>query len=85
MAPVISYFVPNHFLRTAAKTGEDIVRVCFDDTFGEYPKAAYVDGSKFGARMNEEAKDEVKQKELWEGSLRYAGIKEGDTVLADWK
>lgn len=45
----------------------------------------YIDRSEIGARMKPEAKDEKKQKELWEGSLRYAGIKDGDTVLVEWK
>lgn len=85
LAPVVNFFWPNHFLRTAAKTGDDLVRVCFGDKFGEFPKAVYVDGAEIGARMNPEAKDEKKQKELWEGGLKYAGIKDGDTVLAEWR
>jgi hypothetical protein len=86
LAPILNYFWPNHFVRTAAKTGDDLVRVCFDDKkFGKFPKAVYVDGSEIGAKMNEEAKDKKKQEKLWEGSLRYAGIKEGDTVLTDWR
>jgi hypothetical protein len=31
------------------------------------------------------ALDENKQKQLWEGSLRHADVKEGETVLRDWK
>ncbi|TID21509.1 dehydrogenase/reductase [Venturia nashicola] len=85
LAPIFNIIWPNHFLRTAAKTGDDLVRVCFEDTFGKYPKAVYVDGAEIGKRMNPEARDERKQRELWEGSLRYAGIGEGDTLLVDWK
>lgn len=85
LAPVCNLIWPNHFLRTAAKTGDDLLRVCFDNTFGAFPKAVYVDGAEVATRMNPEARDERKQKELWEGSLRHAGIGEGDTVLVDWK
>jgi hypothetical protein len=86
LAPVLNYFWPNHYVRTATKTGDDLVRVCFDqEKFGEYPKALYVDGSEIEARMNEEARDEKKREKLWKGSLRYAGIKEYDTVLVGWK
>jgi len=86
LAPPISLFWPNHFIRTAAKTGDDLVVACFDEKkFSEFPKALYVDGSEISARMNEEARDENKQKKLWEGSLKYAGIVVGDTVLVDWK
>jgi hypothetical protein len=75
----------NHYIRTAAQSGYDLLITCFDkETFGPYPKALYVDGSEISPRMNEEAKDEKKQKQLWEGSLKYAGIVDGDTVLADW-
>jgi hypothetical protein len=31
------------------------------------------------------ANDEAKQKELWKGSLELAKVKEGDTVLKDWR
>jgi hypothetical protein len=35
--------------------------------------------------MTPEVLDENKQKQLWEGGLRYADVKEGETVLRDWK
>lgn len=85
LAPVFNLIWPNHFLRTAAKTGDDLVRVCFEDSFGLFPKAVYIDGAEVGKSMNPEAREERKQRELWEGSLRYARVGEGDTVLVDWK
>jgi hypothetical protein len=86
LALPLSFFWPNHFIRSKEKTGNDLIRACFDaERFGEFPKAVYVDGSEVSAGMNEEARDQKKQEELWDGSLRYAGIQEGDTVLVDWK
>ncbi|KAE9986585.1 hypothetical protein EG328_005194 [Venturia inaequalis] len=85
LAPLFNLVWPNHFLRTARKTGDDLVRVCFADEFGEFPKAVYVDGAEVGGRVNGEVLDVGKRGELWEGSLRFAGVGEGDTVLVDWK
>lgn len=85
LAPLFNLVWPNHFLRTARKTGDDLVRVCFADSFGEFPKAVYVDGAEVGGRVNGEVSDVGKRGELWEGSLRFAGVGEGDTVLVDWK
>ncbi|KAF2436944.1 NAD(P)-binding protein [Tothia fuscella] len=85
LAPPLSLFWPNIFVRTAKKTGDDLLRVCFDNKkFGEHPKAAYVDGSELG-EPSEESKDSEKAGALWKGSLKWAGIKEGDTVLENWK
>ena len=82
---IISVFASNPLLRTPSRTGKDMLRVCFDKkTFGEYPKAAYVNGSVM-SHTPEYANDEAKQKELWKGSLELASIKEGDTVLQDWR
>jgi hypothetical protein len=85
ISPLILYFWPNHFIRTATKTGNDLVRVCFDvEKFGEYPKALYIDGAEIGD-TTPETKDEEKWGKLWGGSLKWAGIKETDTVLENWK
>ena len=85
LAPIFLFFQPNGSLRTPAKSAADLLRASFDEnTLGKHPKALYLNGSEVGA-ATPEAKDEKKQRELWEGSLRYAGIKEGDTVLRNWK
>lgn len=85
IAPILSYFRPNHFIRTATKTGDDLVRACFDrDKFGEHPKALYIDGAEIGD-TTPETKDQTKWKTLWEGSVKWAQIKQGDTVLENWK
>jgi hypothetical protein len=75
----------NPLIRTAAKNGDDLLRVCFEDVGrGKSLKAAYVDGSVMSAAPKE-AEDKEKQKQLWESSLKLAAIKEGDTVLEDWR
>lgn len=82
LAPVLLYFWPNHFVRTATKTGGDLVTACFDlEKFGEFPKALYINGAKIG-EVTVECKDQEKWAELWEGSVKWAGVNEGDTVVA---
>ncbi len=85
LTPLFVWLRPNGVVRTPAKTGRDTLFVCFDEeTLGEHPKAVYVDGTRVGD-PSPESHDEGKQKRLWEGSLRVARIKEGDTVLRNWK
>ena len=71
--------------RTPSKNGKDMLRACFDTkAFGEYPKAAYIDGSAM-SHTPEWANDEEKQRNLWKESLEVAKVKDGETALKDWK
>lgn len=84
LQPLFVHFWPNGPLRTPQKTARDMHYVSFDEeTLGKHPKALYVDGTRI-ASTSSESRDEKKQGLLWEGSLRIAGVKEGDTVLKDW-
>jgi hypothetical protein len=81
LAPIFVYLQPNGSLRTPTKSAADLLRASFDEkALGKHPKALYLNGSEMGA-VTAEAKDEKKQTDLWEGSLQFAGIKEGDTAL----
>jgi NAD(P)-dependent dehydrogenase (short-subunit alcohol dehydrogenase family) len=84
---VWNYYKPNGSLRTTEISARDLRRACFDETepLGMFPKAVALNGSEAGTHQTAEALDEKKQKELWEGSLRIANVREGDTVLKSWK
>ena len=85
VAPILCKVLANPLFRTPSKNGKDMLRACFDKkTFGEYPKAAYIDGCVM-SHTPEWANDEAKQKELWKGSLELAKVKEGETVLKNWR
>lgn len=72
-------------IRTAKANGDCLLKVCFDQiTYGEFPKAKYIDGV-VEYKTVPEANNEEKQRELWNASLEFAGIKDGDTVLRVWK
>lgn len=79
------HFWPNGVLRTNVKSAEDVLKACFDTkTIGEYPKAVFLNGSE-KANSSLESRDEKKQKTLWVDSLKLVGLKEGDTVLQNWR
>ena len=84
---VMCYLFPNGMYRTGEKVGRDIVFACFDGKtlrLGMEPRALYLDGTVVGA-SSEESYDEGKWKRLWQESLRVVKIREGDTVLRNWR
>ncbi|GIZ49980.1 hypothetical protein CKM354_001299500 [Cercospora kikuchii] len=78
---VAGWYSPNGMLRTPYKSGGDLLRAAFDESdIGRHPKALYLDGSAVG-QPAEEAKDEDKQRRLWEGSVKLAGLRQEETAL----
>jgi NAD(P)-dependent dehydrogenase (short-subunit alcohol dehydrogenase family) len=82
-----NHFKPNGMLRTPEISAKDLRRACFDESepLGKFPKAVALNGSEVGVHQTAEVLDEKKQKELWEGSLKYADLRDGDTVLKNWE
>jgi hypothetical protein len=71
--------------RESLETHVDLYQACFDEKeVGEHPKAVTLDGSKRNVTI-EDSRDQKNQEELWEKSVKLAGLKEGDTVLVHWK
>ncbi|OTA55298.1 NAD(P)-binding protein [Hypoxylon sp. EC38] len=86
LAPILTWLSPNGDLRTTWKSAGDVLHACFDTDggLGEHPNGVYLNGSLI-SDVGPEAKDDAKCRRLWKESLEYAQIKEGDTVLADWR
>ncbi|KAI2465628.1 NAD(P)-binding protein [Annulohypoxylon bovei var. microspora] len=86
VAPLLTWLSPNGKLRTPWKSAGDVLHAAFDTDggLGEYPNGIYLNGSEI-ADIGPEAKDETKSRRIWKDSLVYANVKEGETVLADWK
>ncbi|KAI1374795.1 NAD(P)-binding protein [Hypoxylon crocopeplum] len=86
LAPIATWLNPNGDVRTTWKSAGDVLHAAFDTDagLGERPNGVYLNGSAV-SDVGPEAKDEVKCRRLWSDSLGYAGVKEGDTVLADWR
>jgi hypothetical protein len=76
------YIAPNGLFRSTRKSAQDVLNACFqeDAPISQYPKAMYLSGSKT-SQSSTESRDEEKQKRLWDGSLKLAGLEEAETAL----
>ncbi|KAI0397366.1 NAD(P)-binding protein [Xylariaceae sp. FL0594] len=78
---------PNGNWRTVQKSSRDVVAAALKSgppPLSQRPKSLYLNGSELG-RYNSEAADQAKGRVVWRGSVRYANLTEGDTVLKDWQ
>ncbi|KAI2625478.1 NAD(P)-binding protein [Xylaria nigripes] len=81
----LSMVVSNSDLRSAAQSANDVMNASFDtETLGKQPNGIYLNGCVVG-EVGPEAKDAAKCEKLWVDSLRFAQVKEGDTVLTAWR
>ena len=85
LLPFLNFCFPSLPFRTTQKSADDLYFASFDEKeLGIHPKAVTLDGSK-RLVTSEESRDEEKWERLWEGSVKLAGLKEGDTVLTKWR
>ncbi|KAI1851833.1 hypothetical protein JX265_013190 [Neoarthrinium moseri] len=78
---------PNGTWRTLDKSASDVTAAAFEASpppLSERPKGIYLNGSELG-QYNSEADDPVKGKVVWSGSVKYSGLKQGETSLKEWK
>ena len=82
---IINYLAPSMPFWTPERSGGDLLCAALDEEkLGKHPKAVTLDGRVKNV-TSPESRDENKQKELWQGSLALAEIKESDTILSNWK
>lgn len=77
---------PNGTFRTLGKSARDVVAAAFacgPPPLTEWPKGVFLNGSAVG-EYNSQAKDPLKRDVVWKGSVRYAKLKEGETLLENW-
>lgn len=85
LRPIVAYFFPKFPFRTPEQSAGDLIYACFEqEELGAHPKAVYLNG-RMKENTSMESKDEIKQKRLWEASIKIAGLRSGDTVLENWK
>lgn len=77
---------PNGPIRTIDRATADILAAAlgFDEPVGESPKAMYLYGSRV-EEMTAEAQNEKKRQLLWKDTLRYTGLRKGETGLKNWE
>ncbi|KAJ7476892.1 putative short-chain dehydrogenase [Mycena galericulata] len=86
--PSLLWLRPNNgSVRTVERSAGDLVAAALDAdplALRERPKGLYLNGSALG-EMSAETRDPVKGKMLWQESIEYAWLMEGDTYLANWR
>ncbi|KAH8670970.1 hypothetical protein BX600DRAFT_234367 [Xylariales sp. PMI_506] len=80
--PIASALQPNGTVRMASKSAADVVRAALEEGGGGgWESGTYFDGDQI-ASVGPEAKDGGKCGRLWRESVGWAGLQDGDTVLA---
>ncbi|CAJ2511165.1 Uu.00g067900.m01.CDS01 [Anthostomella pinea] len=82
--PVVAYLWPDGQVRSTQKSASQVLRAAFDPSLGEFPKGLYFFDTKL-LETSAESKDQQKRKMIWKESIRYAHVKEGETILNDWQ
>ncbi|GJN83768.1 short-chain protein [Purpureocillium lilacinum] len=82
-APLMVRLSPNGLIRPTWKSAADVIRACFEV---EPPKGKllYLNGTD-ELETAKDARDKGKRQPVWRYGLEVAGIKSGDSALADWQ
>lgn len=78
---------PNGAFRTLEKSARDILAAaaaCGPPPLSEHPKGLFLNGSEQG-EYNTEALDPKKRDVVWRGSVRFAKLARGETLLEKWE
>ena len=83
-APIMTKWKKDGKIQSTESSARAVVNAStssIDEAFGGVPpKAVFMIGMNKGM-SGKMAREEMKQKELWRGSVGFAGLKEGDSVL----
>ncbi|KAK2610239.1 hypothetical protein N8I77_003689 [Diaporthe amygdali] len=84
--PLVLYFNPDsRAVRAPRRSAGDVLEAAFGvGEGGELPKDQYFDGRAL-VETGEESRDAVKRALVWRETVKLAGLKDGDTVLANWR
>jgi hypothetical protein len=78
---------PSGSFRTLHKSAGDVLSAALDagpPPLSEHPKGLYLNGSELG-EYNSEAREPAKCEVVWKGSVHYAKLEEGQSLLENWK
>lgn len=85
--PIIQYFYPaSDLVRTAARSAGDILEAAFGAVGpgGEPPRDMYFNG-RTPAETGPESRDAAERAMVWAETAKLAGLRDGETVLANWR
>lgn len=82
--PFLVWLLPNGEARSTHKSAAHVLRAAFDsdETLGEFPKAKYFHGL-IPLETCVETRDAQKGDWAWKETIRYANLKEDETVLTN--
>ncbi|KAF2086362.1 NAD(P)-binding protein [Saccharata proteae CBS 121410] len=75
---------PNGLMRLSSKSAADVTRAALvwdDPVLGEYPKAAFMNGSVRKEKTSEESLIQERWPVLWKKSVEWAGLKKEEMVV----
>ncbi|TVY16617.1 Short-chain dehydrogenase TIC 32-like protein [Lachnellula arida] len=84
--PLVTYFMPDGPIHTTQKSASHILQAAFDSNqvLGQSPKDVYLNGVD-SSETSDESRDARKRDLVWKESVRYTGLKKGETVLQKWE
>lgn len=84
--PLILYLKPNNgMIRSPSRSAGDVLEAAFKAGEMEgFPKDKYFDG-RTPLETSEESRNAAKRELVWKETVRLAGLKEGQTILANWQ
>lgn len=82
--PLLAWLFPNGEARSTQKSAAHVLRAAFDsdETLGEFPKAKYFHGL-IPLETCVETRDAQKSDWVWKETIKYAKLREDETVLAN--
>jgi hypothetical protein len=84
--PIVAMLMPNGPVRTTQKSASHILQAAFESNsvLSQFPKDLYFNGTE-PLETSAESRDTRKRYLVWKESVRYAHLKEGETVLVNWQ
>ncbi|KAI1352976.1 putative short-chain dehydrogenase [Xylaria sp. FL0043] len=83
--PLILYLNPDGPIRPTSRSAGDVLGAAFGvGEEGRLPKDVYFDGREL-LETSEESRDPTKRELVWKETVKLAGLKERDTILANWQ
>lgn len=85
--PLVLYFNPDSSaIRSPARSAGDVLEGALGEVGvdGEPPRDLYFDGRTL-VETGEESRDAAKRAMVWAETAKLAGLKDGETILANWR
>ncbi|TVY47461.1 hypothetical protein LOCC1_G002211 [Lachnellula occidentalis] len=83
---LVTFFMPDGPIHTTQKSASHVLQAAFhsNKVMGQSPKDVYLNGVDL-SETSDESGDVRKRDLLWKESVRYTGLKKGETVLQKWE